>query len=128
MPDSNEYDPRLLRIARVLLEKTQRGGIDWERTTFHRSEAFSYSTEYSTVVIRVLASDTVRVVQFGEDFPIEMSILDSDGVVLESLRTGFKGSKEDEEILPKLLRIARHESLQVDNKLDQLLSELGLEK
>jgi len=57
-----------------------------------------------------------------------MSILDSDGVVLESLRTGFKGSKEDEEILPKLLRIARHESLQVDNKLDQLLSELGLEK
>lgn len=126
MPENNEYDPRLLRIAQELLERTQRGEVDWERTILHRSEAFSFSTEYSTVIIRVVASDNLRATTTGVDYPIEMLIFDRDGIIIDSLRNDFKGPKEDQEVLPKLLRIARRKSLQVDDKLDQLLSELGL--
>jgi hypothetical protein len=138
-------DPRIQRIVRGLLARSQAGEIEWQqfvnsarggssRTSRGKPDGYSYSTDSATVVVGSADGD-------GQ-LPLYMDVLDSSGTTVESVETpprqrlvrNSEGIATREpapsEVLEfidnvrELYTIARRRGLRTDEVLDQLALEL----
>lgn len=102
---------RVRKIARLLLEQTRTGKIQWEP-----SSAFSYI--YSTTS----SSVTVSCVDGDDNYPYMVTVFNKDGAPVASLE--FVGGGEYSDDVEELYRLAGRVHLDVDGTLDALLGEL----
>ncbi|MCG8921288.1 hypothetical protein [Lentzea sp. CC55] len=115
-----EIDERLIAILRSLLRRTRHRKIDWTPGEAAGSEAFYYHLPTSSLEIRSKKGD-------GNP-PYILSVRDSFGSKLDELATDPWGEHSYNEELAELFRLARRQSLMVDETLDQLLADLRKEE
>ena len=101
---------KMIKIATSLLEKSRKGEIAWEETSDQDTYLASFPS-YSVQLVK------------ATDWLFILSIVDSKGRRLDSLRSGDEGIP-DSVRLNDLFEMARHRALSVDVTLDDVLENL----
>ncbi len=116
---NDSVDRRLVEIISNLLRRTQKGGVTWEVGPFPGRDTYVYHTAHATLEIRSRDNDGVS--------PFEFIVRDDNGNILERLISD-PINDEYNEMVASLYTLARRQSLNVDQTLDNLVSELKEEE
>lgn len=109
------HEQKLIRLVRVLREKTAQDEIEWERRVgYNDDEEYRYSTTTSTSIIH----------QSANNGWYSFTLLNSQGLVIGRLSMTEHSSQELDDHLESLHSVVRGRVLQIDETIDNLLSDL----
>ena len=112
-------DPQALKLFQEVLQKTQANRIPWEPTADEANYIAPIGGNFTVSVLQFADTD-----QWGNDFANYNLILkDKTGRVL--IRVGIDVDDVGREGLQALFEAARRRGLQIDQKLESFLGELG---
>jgi len=103
-------EPKLIEIARLLLENTATGGVRWEKT----ATKGEFQTSFADYAIMIR----------GPSSEPSLYLSDEDGDIVEELTSYDVYKLEAENLLGPLYEAARRRALGADEALDQILSIL----
>lgn len=116
MTPETDLVERMMRLIRALADSTAGGRVSWQPTD--EPTSFLTSLEHGSVLVESVDSDGVA--------PFRVSILNRDGVVVETISTtddavSTVGQFQE---LHRLYQTAKRQSFAVDETIDGLLNEL----
>ncbi|MEU7934487.1 hypothetical protein [Micromonospora echinofusca] len=123
MSKIDDIQERMIALAQHLLDRTRQDKVVW--TSTDDSRRFSYSGRKSSIWIE-------GKVDGDGDWVGTLTLLNSEGEVVERLSTDFDPEDEDgnfnphphNKILESLHDLARRQALNIDTLIDETISEL----
>lgn len=108
------------QLIRSLQQATETGKVEWKRTSLQTKFEVNLAPYKITVYVWKPEGFEFRI----EKDPIaEIELMDADGSVFEKINT-HSNSSEEYYLIEKLYEAARRRILNIDNKLDEILSVL----